>query len=331
MLSFSHSFFSLSCTLQGAGGVGGLLAVIRDGEAYAPTYDANGNVSEYVQLSAVQTDNYPSLPIAGGIVAHYEYSPFGEITAQSGGMADGFTFRFSTKYYESETGIIHYEIRPYRPSLGCWMSRDPIEERGGMNLYGFVRNCPTMAIDRDGRDLYSGGGGNVVVRARIPILPGSPLDWGGYPELGLPSKGNCWMYACNDPAKPGEHNRDPSKPSTDDGEKVRFTCNGIMKGARQKGAKNPDAEGKCPCNHYLIKAVVAAKKPNGKIPTPDGRGERDLYDYHWYRQNDDGSWSNKHGDGPVEKVDDPITDANKYGYDTDCGNLCVPENGINTR
>ena len=34
----------LDGTLQGAGGVGGLLAVVRDGETYLPTYDANGNM-----------------------------------------------------------------------------------------------------------------------------------------------------------------------------------------------------------------------------------------------------------------------------------------------
>ena len=147
MLSFSHSFLCLSGALQDTGGVGGLLAVVRDDGGFAPTYDANGNVSEYIQLSAVQTDNYPSLPIAGGIVAHYEYDAFGEITAQSGGMADGFMFRFSTKHYENETGILHYEFRPSRPSLGCWLSRDPIGERGGENLYGFTRNNPINRRD----------------------------------------------------------------------------------------------------------------------------------------------------------------------------------------
>ena len=152
MLSFSHSFFSLSCTLQDTGGVGALLAVIRDGEAYAPAYDANGNVSEYIQLSAVQTDNYPSLPIAGGIVAHYEYSPFGEITAQSGGMADGFPFRFSTKPYCAILGKVEFELRIYAPPTGGWLNRDLIEEEGGLSLYGFCENTPINKWDYLGMD-----------------------------------------------------------------------------------------------------------------------------------------------------------------------------------
>jgi len=34
--------------------------------------------------------------------------------------------------------------------LSCWPSRDPIGERGGVNPYGFVYNCPTYWIDHVG-------------------------------------------------------------------------------------------------------------------------------------------------------------------------------------
>ena len=147
MLSFTHSFFSLSCTLQGAGGIGGLLAVVRDDGGFAPTYDANGNVSEYIQLSAVQTDNYPFLPIARGIVAHYEYDAFGNTVVQSGNLADTFTHRFSTKPWCPVTSLIEYLFRPYSPSRGRVTSRDPIEEQGGINLYAFCANDPVNKWD----------------------------------------------------------------------------------------------------------------------------------------------------------------------------------------
>jgi RHS repeat-associated protein len=38
----------------------------------------------------------------------------------------------------------------YSPSLGRWLSRDPIEERGGLNLYGFVNNDPVNRFDHLG-------------------------------------------------------------------------------------------------------------------------------------------------------------------------------------
>ena len=38
-------------------------------------------------------------------------------------------------------------MRWYSPSTGKWLSRDPIEERGGLNLYGFVGNDPILLVD----------------------------------------------------------------------------------------------------------------------------------------------------------------------------------------
>ena len=104
----------LSGSLQGAGGVGGLLAETRTTASTTNTYyafgDANGNVTEYADA-------------AGTVRGHYEYSPFGEVTAQSGDMADNFTHRFSTKPLDSETGQVRYQLRPYKPFLG-WLQRD---------------------------------------------------------------------------------------------------------------------------------------------------------------------------------------------------------------
>jgi hypothetical protein len=42
-------------------------------------------------------------------------------------------------------------LRFYKPETGTWISRDPIEERGGVNLYGFVHGDPVSNVDPDGR------------------------------------------------------------------------------------------------------------------------------------------------------------------------------------
>ena len=77
----------LSESLQGAGGVGGLLAVSIDGSFYFPAYDNIGNVTKYIDEN-------------GNVVAAYEYDDFGKAIAQSGPMADIFRIRFSTKYFD---------------------------------------------------------------------------------------------------------------------------------------------------------------------------------------------------------------------------------------
>jgi RHS repeat-associated protein len=124
----------LSGSLQGAGGVGGLLAEVIDGAPYFATFDANGNVTEYVSTN-------------GTIAAHYEYSPFGEIVVQSGNLAASFTHRFSTKPWCAVTGLSEYEFRKYGPGMGRWMSRDPASERGGANHYCYVHNSSVANVD----------------------------------------------------------------------------------------------------------------------------------------------------------------------------------------
>ena len=118
----------------GAGGVGGLVAVSIDGDYYFPGYDNNGNVIGY-------WDEY------GDLVAEYAYDAFGNTIYKDGSMADFFPHRFSTKYYDAETDLYYYGYRYYSPSLGRWISRDPIEEEGGINLYQTVCNNPVSQID----------------------------------------------------------------------------------------------------------------------------------------------------------------------------------------
>jgi RHS repeat-associated protein len=129
----------LSGSLQGAGGVGGLLAVNRDASVYFPCFDANGTVTEYIDAT-------------GTIRAHYAFDAFGNTISQSGDLASTFSHRFSTKYFDGETGLYYYGYRYYSPELGRWVSRDPIEEEGGLNLFIFCGNRSLSLYDAEGLD-----------------------------------------------------------------------------------------------------------------------------------------------------------------------------------
>ena len=83
----------------------------------------------------------------GEVVAHYDYSPFGEPLVASGPLAATFTHQFSTKPYCPVTGFSEYQMRKYRPEIGRWMSRDHAGHLGGYNLFSFVRNCPCSQGD----------------------------------------------------------------------------------------------------------------------------------------------------------------------------------------
>ncbi len=131
----------LSGSIQGAGGVGGLLRVTYCGAQTTNAfvvYDGNGNVTALVNA------------VDGSVVAQYEYGPFGEVIRATGPMARVNPFRWSTQYTDDETDLVCYLHRYYNPSTGRWLSRDPIEEEGGLNLYAFVSGDPINKIDKFG-------------------------------------------------------------------------------------------------------------------------------------------------------------------------------------
>jgi RHS repeat-associated protein len=155
----------LSGSGRDAGGVGGLLSVNAgtNGTHYA-AYDGNGNVTVLVDASS------------GVVSAQYEYSPAGETLRATGPMAKANPFRWSTRYTDDETSLVMYPRRPYSPSTGRWLSRDPLAEDGSDNLYASVANDPVDQVDPFG--LY----GNPVSGPGGPVGPGSPV----YPNPGDP-------------------------------------------------------------------------------------------------------------------------------------------------
>ena len=124
----------LSGTLEGSGGVGGLVYLKRGGNVYIPLYDANGNIIAYLDAN-------------GSTVAEYFYDAFGNCVSATGALADFFRFQYSTKYVDSESGLIYYGYRYMHPILGRWLTPDPLEEQGGLNLYSFCANNGENEID----------------------------------------------------------------------------------------------------------------------------------------------------------------------------------------
>jgi len=139
----------LSGSKQGAGGVGGLVAIREGGNTFLPAYDGNGNVMGMTTAAAVTfTINGNTVSYAAGsLVAAYEYDAFGQTLRETGPYAASNPIRFSTKYTDTETGLLYYGYRYYSPSLGRFINRDPIGEQGGRNQYAFVGNNGVSRVD----------------------------------------------------------------------------------------------------------------------------------------------------------------------------------------
>ena len=130
----------LSGTMTKAGGVSGLLTAGISGTNCFAAYDGNGNIT--VLINAADKS----------LAARYEYSPYGELLRETGLLARQNPFRFSTKFWDDESGLICYPYRYYSPSFGRWLTHDPSGEPGSLNLFLFALNNPYSNIDPDGKD-----------------------------------------------------------------------------------------------------------------------------------------------------------------------------------
>lgn len=138
----------LSGSFERAGGIGGLLSRAAHSGANGATLshafyhaDANGNITKMIDASQAS-------------VADYRYDPFGRTISSSGTLVAANVYQFSSKELMAKSGFYYYGFRFYDPVTQRWPNRDPIHERGGINLYGFVRNSPTRLVDLFGLAFY---------------------------------------------------------------------------------------------------------------------------------------------------------------------------------
>lgn len=116
----------------------------------------------------------------GDLMYAVDYSPYGYPTRQSepGGTAD---FQFAGLFREGwATGLMQSATRFYDSWGGVWLTRDPIGEEGGINLYAYVEGNPVNFVDPEG-------------------LAGQPPSWPDLPKNIAPKGGVQWFA---DPSNP---------------------------------------------------------------------------------------------------------------------------------
>jgi len=127
----------LSRSLQGAGGIGGLLALTQNGTTNQHFYyddDGAGNITGLFDTNL-------------NLVAYYLYDPFGNPTFASGSVAGLNRCGFSSKEFMANPRVAYFGGRFYDPGLQRFLNQDPIGENAGINLYPYVENDPVNRID----------------------------------------------------------------------------------------------------------------------------------------------------------------------------------------
>lgn len=117
-----------------------------------------------------------------GICATYTYGTFGQKLEETREIAKTNPFRYSSEYHDDDLGLIYYNYRHYNPKDGRWLSPDPKQEEGGVNLYAFCTNNPTSRIDNLGLD--SAGA----------YITGISAHWGNIVRENQPWAKVCYKY-----------------------------------------------------------------------------------------------------------------------------------------
>ena len=106
---------------------------------YYYTRDHEGSVREIVDGS-------------GNIVTRLAYDSYGRMTVVTGTNLP--TKQYTGDYYHAASGLNLTLYRAYDSTTGRWLSRDPIAENGGIDLYDYVLNNPIEFIDNYGLAIY---------------------------------------------------------------------------------------------------------------------------------------------------------------------------------
>ena len=113
------------------GGIGSVISKQRAGDSKQYYYyDGIGNVVNVA-------DN------AGSVTQEFIYDAYGNILNGAIPSPHG----FSTKEYSNRSGLIHFGARLYDPSVGRFISKDPLGMVNGPNLYAYVNNNPVNLVD----------------------------------------------------------------------------------------------------------------------------------------------------------------------------------------
>ena len=167
--------------------VNGVMTVhVWDGNNMVAELDEKGSlIAKYIRgINLIAADNYNGSSTtrqyyvynghgdvvlltnsSGSVTKTYEYDAFG--VEKNPDPNDINPFRYCGEYFDTETGNIYLRARYYDPSVGRFISEDPI--RDGFNWYSYCFNNPINFIDPNGLKY-------VPLRATIEGLGGS-VSW----------------------------------------------------------------------------------------------------------------------------------------------------------
>ncbi|AKK47297.1 RHS element core protein [Escherichia coli] len=246
--------------------------------------------------------DHRGLPLAlvsteGATEWYAEYDEWGNQLSEDNPHQLQQLIRLPGQQYDEESGLYYNRHRYYDPLQGRYITQDPIGLEGGWNQYVYASIHPTYSIDPLG-----------LIDKPAPVF-NRELNSDAY----YLAVNNCYSYALNRYGNPGSRNFGGGglQPGELSGKEFsKLTCSSIFEASKNDGAKDLD-NGSCPSGYHKAQLFI---RPHNFI----GMGG----DYHWYRQDANGEWSDKQGVGAIRfRGKDPLP---PIDYPEKCGTICLP-------
>jgi RHS repeat-associated protein len=197
--------------------LGGVLQDTRD---YFGAGERRTSSSSAVQTLLYTNDHLGSIrevvdKDTSAVRVRYDYSPYGIRTKAPGSWNFDADFGFTGHYTNDRSGLVLAPYRAFDSKLGRWLSRDPIGEDGGFNLFRYVGGSPLNYWDPDG----------LAPRPGPP--PGADGRWKKYPGCKgtkpnwVDPKGHTWSWHDGDKDPPGRRHKDHWDVKDKHGKKTR--------------------------------------------------------------------------------------------------------------
>ena len=252
----------LSGSLQGAGGIGGLLARSDSAGHLCYHADGSGNVTALIDST-------------GNVVARYSYDPFGNLLAMGGLSAAKNLYRFSSKEWQPNSGLYYYGYRFYDANLQRWVNRDPLGDSASLVYQTYTHFSAPVPDDDSETDGIAEAGSTtawISVNANLSrAFRDDPVDvidpWGLEDDS---------IHACarSDPGEVGKIARDLIKESEDFSKKFQHLQQ-LAKNARKFDVKQLAKRFKVPEDKFhgvkdqILKDFKSEFKKRGLGKNPD--------------------------------------------------------------
>ncbi len=284
-----------------------------------------GSINHYYYVTTnKQGDVLGIYSASGALLASYDYDAWGNCTVNTVNpnytIGNDNPIRYRSYYFDTDTGLYYLQSRYYDATIGRFINADGYVTTGqgvlSYNMFAYCMNNPIAFSDPSGCSAISVIVAIAIVAVFAITLSSCSSNESTSTVSPYSNQANCYAYAMkleNDP-RTGEPFQSKPQPGEFSGNGLTYRdLYGDSETVKNNINKKVIADAEVLNLNYIeVSSANHTAKPGNWVVAlayaTDGS------DYHWYRRNDDGSWSHKPGSTPIinwdaagQTISDPAT------------------------